>query len=125
MTKCTESGCRNLEQRCLDCGRLVCDYKISNHAPEGLKSISINEYYSGLSWIDVKDSLPEVGKVCLLYQTYPEGTMFNCRANPIERNFYFLGGLNYRKEFISNENQYGNPVEYISHWMPLPNPPKQ
>ena len=34
MTKCQQSGCRNLELRCLDCGRLVNDCKLNENAIE-------------------------------------------------------------------------------------------
>ena len=41
MNKCQETGCRNLELRCLDCGRLVNEYKPHNE------------------WIDASKTLPE------------------------------------------------------------------
>lgn len=78
-----------------------------------------------MEWISVDDRMPEQGKCCLLYQTYPPGTMFNCRADPLNRNFFSVGGLNWKGKFISYEDQYAQDgLKYISHWMPLPPPPK-
>jgi hypothetical protein len=79
-----------------------------------------------MQWISVKDRLPEIGEVVLLYQTYPKDTAFNCRADPLERNFTKIGGLRYDENFISYENQYSDhPLFHISHWMPLPEKPKK
>jgi hypothetical protein len=76
-------------------------------------------------WISVKENLPPIGKVCLLYQTYPKGTMFNLRADPLSRNFIIIGGLRYNGKFISYEDQYSEKgLEHITHWMPLPEAPK-
>lgn len=76
-------------------------------------------------WISVKDKLPPIGNVVLLYQTYPEGSMFNFRADPLNRNFTRLGGMRYDGQFISYENQYGDPLNYVSHWTHIPAPPKE
>ena len=78
-----------------------------------------------MEWISVEDQLPEIGHVCILYQTYPKTTMFNCRANPLRRNFTIIGGLRYNGKFIAYHDQYNNNgLEHITHWMPLPDPPK-
>ena len=77
-----------------------------------------------MEWISVKDKMPEQGIPCLLYQTWPPETMFNCRADPLKRTFIKLGGLNYQKKFVLYEDQYsGYILEYVTHWMPLPKPP--
>lgn len=77
-----------------------------------------------MEWISVKDMLPKQGIVCLLYQTYPPTTMFNCMANLLPRNFTIIGGFRLGK-FISYQDQYSDEgLKYVSHWMPLPEPPK-
>jgi hypothetical protein len=79
-----------------------------------------------MKWISVEEKLPEMGKVVILYQTYPKGTAFNCRADPLPRNFTHIGGLRYNGKFISYEDQYSDEgLKYITHWMPLPSPPKE
>lgn len=76
-------------------------------------------------WISVEERLPEIGVVCLLYQSYPKDTVFNCRAYPLQRNFTKIGGLNYLKKFVLYEDQFCNQgLKHVSHWMPLPEPPK-
>lgn len=103
MTKCTESGCRNLEQRCLDCGRLVCSYKFPD-----AKTVTINEYYSGMRWISVDEALPEEGERVL---TYNPKCGEGCCVD-----------IDYRfdKDFWESQGVFSE----ITHWMPLPKPPK-
>ena len=77
-----------------------------------------------MEWINVKDRMPKQGEVVLLYQTYPPDSIFHCRADPLPRNFYSVGGLRYDKKFISNKDQYSQiGLEHVSHWMPLPDKP--
>ena len=78
-----------------------------------------------MNWIKVEDRLPEKGKVVLLYRTWPPGTMFNCRADPLPRNFTLIGGLRYHNSFIEYQNQYGEALKHITHWMPLPDAPNE
>lgn len=78
-----------------------------------------------MKWIKIEDQLPEKGMPCLLYQTFPSDTVFNCRADPLQRTLVQIGGLRWDGEFISYERQYFSPgLEYITHWMALPKPPK-
>lgn len=78
-----------------------------------------------MDWIRVEDQLPEKGVVCLLYITYPKGTSFNCRADPLPRNFIQIGGLRWDGKFISYDDQYSEVgLKYVTHWMPLPEKPK-
>ena len=75
-------------------------------------------------WISVKDQVPQQGIVCLLYQTYPPGSMFNCRADPLPRCFIKIGGIRYDGKFILYEDQYSyNGLNHVTHWMPLPTSP--
>jgi len=76
-------------------------------------------------WVKCSDKMPKQGEVILFYQTYPRETMFNCRADPLPRNFYHVGGLRYDGNFIDNNDQYSiEGIEFVSHWMPLTAPPK-
>ncbi len=74
-------------------------------------------------WIDVRNGLPPIGLPCLLYITYPPDTMFNCLAYPLQRQFQMIGGLQYGGQWISYEDQYGEPLKHVSHWTSLPKPP--
>ena len=77
-------------------------------------------------WISVKEKLPAIGETCLLHITYPEGTMFNCRADHLERTNIVIGGLLYNGQFTSIEDQFKyDELKYVSHWMPLPKPPEE
>src|SRR5277367_2329856 len=68
-------------------------------------------------WFSVKDKLPEIGQVCLLYQTWPQDTMFNCRADPLRRVHMRLGGLRYNSKFVSYEDQWSEEgLKHVSHW---------
>jgi hypothetical protein len=71
-----------------------------------------------MDWIKVEDQLPPIGKPVLLKLTYPKGTIFNCRADPLHRSMIRWGGMRYNDIFISYEDQY-NELEYVSHWMEI------
>lgn len=78
-----------------------------------------------MGWISIKIELPKVGEICLLYQTYPPGTAFHCRADPLPRNFIYIGGLRYDGKFIADSDQYSKDgLLHISHWMPAPIKPE-
>lgn len=76
-------------------------------------------------WISIKDEMPRMGEPVLLIQTFPSKTMFNLRADPLGKCFYLVGGLRYDGKFVSFDNQYSEMgIGHISHWMPLPELPK-
>ena len=75
-------------------------------------------------WINCSEKLPLLQEPVLLYQTWPKGTMFNCRADPLKSTHIKLGGLCYNGGFISYDNQHGESLKHVSHWMPLPSKPK-
>lgn len=109
----SECKCRNLETRCAHCGKLTV-------------TMTIGDLQAWYAWISVNDRLPSLGQVCLLYMTYPKGTMFNCRADPLTRNFCRVGGLRSDGRFVSYDDQYSETgLAHISHWMALPSPPIQ
>lgn len=58
-------------------------------------------------WISIKDRLPEISKQVLTYET-------GNPAMPIKVNYIH----NYENEFAYGRNKN------ITHWMPLPEPPK-
>ena len=64
----------------------------------------IDQLEAEKKWICVEDRLPEVGKSCLCYGN----------VDYIEKG-YFYGGT----KVWYTENQK------VTHWMPLPEPPKQ
>jgi hypothetical protein len=75
-------------------------------------------------WISVTQELPEVGNPVLLCQTYPNDTMFNCRADPLARTFISVGGLVWDGTFKSYYSQYTRDVlSHVTHWMLLPEEP--
>lgn len=112
MSECYKTGCRKLKHVCEECGKTVNSMTLS----EGLKM--------GNEWISVKDELPPEGKPCLLYQTWPPGTMFNLRLDRLERTKISLGGMIRTGDFLNYENQFGDDyMKHVTHWMPLPLPP--
>ncbi|HMH10172.1 MAG TPA: DUF551 domain-containing protein [Candidatus Nitrosopolaris rasttigaisensis] len=76
-----------------------------------------------MDWISVKNRLPENGQAVLIYQTYPKRTMFKCLAWPLIYCFHEVAEYEtYRNGFVNNKN---NLLKHVSHWMPLPEPPKE
>jgi hypothetical protein len=110
MNKCTEKGCRNLDTRCLDCGRTVVERVIP----------------SCQEWISIEKQDSPIGKTVLLCITYPKGTIFNCRADPLERTRIEIGGRLYNGNYVRLIDQFnGNILKNVTHWMPLPRPPEE
>ncbi len=82
------------------------------------------EHQLPMKWIKCEDQHPEIGQNILVYQTYPEGTMFNCAQYPLNRCFHLIA--EYTK--MGNEHVFWNremiPFKHITHWMPLPEKPE-
>ncbi len=68
-----------------------------------------------MEWISVKDRLPE-NKSNVLFFT-----------NGFTKNVMRMGNF-YLEDSFGRKNQFCDgaffPIEFISHWMPLPEPPK-
>jgi len=78
-----------------------------------------------MGWISINERLPKIGETVLFYQTWPEGTMFNCRAEPLKRTHIAMGGLRFGGEWVYYPYQLSNIIaKHVSHWMPLPDVPK-
>jgi hypothetical protein len=75
-----------------------------------------------MEWVCVKDLRPFDGQVVMTYQTYPKGTMFKADCRPLNRTFHKV--LEYSATYGFWDHQQ-IPYEYITHWMPLPQPPKE
>ena len=73
-------------------------------------------------WISVKDRLPKGGddsgktcdNVCLLMD---DGTVTCGWMNGLTKKVYFLNDVD---DFVVNA-----PISRVTHWMPLPDPPKE
>jgi len=64
-----------------------------------------------MEWISVKDRLPDCNDKVLVYDDYLE------RVLPAEFNRVFEDIYDNCESFITHR--------YITHWMPLPEPPKE
>lgn len=65
-------------------------------------------------WIPVSERLPDEEGEVLLYDTEYEGICMGeyCKGNKIIEAYWFVGG-------------HAFPVAEYTHWMPLPQPPKE
>ena len=74
-----------------------------------------------MKWISVSERLPDEGENVLLYCDHP---MY---INDDHRIPYFTGFLD-RGEWYSASDYYEEAifmeVQFVTHWMPLPQPPK-
>lgn len=96
MTKCTISGCRDLETICKDCGRVVCT-KIFLPPDE---------------WISVQNELP---KDIFFGHESPEVLVLNSWGIKVGRQFNC-------GEWV-DEHLY--TIDAVTHWMPLPKMPEK
>lgn len=75
-------------------------------------------------WIKCSERMPKIGELCFLYQTWPPSTVFSMLACPLPRCFMKIGGLNASGVFILYEDQFScTGLQYVTHWMPLPEVP--
>ena len=84
-------------------------------------------------WISVKDKLPEPEQEVLLYTVTTETYGKHKERKTQYHNIYYgycedgewLTSYCYGCEFISKMNEkFPNEVIEVTHWMPLPEPPK-
>jgi len=73
-----------------------------------------------MNWISVKDKLPEVHLDVLIYIPWLK--------DHFDSSSYIVGYLEYDECIYFNnfqDNIERIDIKYISHWMPLPEPPKE
>lgn len=98
MNKCQISGCRNLETRCKNCGRLI-----------------VSKIFENLiHWIDVDDDIPEKNEMVLVCDSINEITAV---AVLIEDENCLHWDSIYRKDV--------DPDWEITHWAKLPDSAKE
>ena len=96
MTKCTDSGCRNLQTTCADCGRVVCTKTFT--APG--------------EWINIKDKLPD----------FYEKILVSCGGD-IHLGRRIQGEeINPSGSILMSSSDGGT---LVTHWKPLPKPPEE
>lgn len=93
--------------------------KLKQHMDEQYRNtIPIEEFLTNVDWIDVKDRLPEVGQMALcqvnIWRYY---TIIDQASDRIGE---YLGGGHWYFE----EADSGDAYNEVTHWQPLPKPPK-
>lgn len=97
MSECTIRGCRNLEWKCADCGRVASTATIANVPGYG-------------KWISIENQLPELENWVLGVDKFHEIRV--CQRE---------------KRWRSEEGEWYYSHQHIffpTHWMPLPDLPK-
>jgi len=95
-------GCRNLEHRCKDCGRVVCTKTLPPF----------------IEWINIEERLPPQDCCVLvsIYDSRPKVKMAHVE-------------ITYRMVKIWYEPAHGKELNskygYVTHWMPLPEVAKE
>ena len=89
-----------------------------------------------MEWISVKDRLPEPGKIVLVHQVYSwqrfeDGAAVTVgRLRPTENGCVSYWEFQYYRPDFRDGTVLDNGIicpgsEYITHWMPLPEPPRE
>jgi hypothetical protein len=94
MTKCTDSGCRNLQTTCADCGRVVCTKTFTGPG----------------EWISVKEKDSPPMRDVLLFVNGDIGVGWNESVQP--------------EEIASYCSYQAIDSDEVTHWMPLPKTPE-
>ena len=95
VSKCIKRGCRNLEYRCKDCGRVV-------------NTVTLPE----TDWVSVKDRLPEDGEGVLTYDTnFGQRVDYMLKVDCMEEPYVWC-------------NRLVTDWEAVTHWQPLPKAPE-
>lgn len=116
-TECHKDGCRNLETRCKDCGRVVNSTVIclndenKQSRLQNITEIPTNQGNSG--WVDREIEFPNTG----LILCYDGKAVFICQL--VKSKW----GNHYRSTDWGH-NESDDPREW-THWMPLPEPPRK
>lgn len=121
MSECHISGCRNLDTKCADCGRLVISRIMPPLEPQMMKKLMdlhqiIHDLQEKLHcrWISIKDRLPEEGELVLTNR----GASSDLRME-VDYLVYFEDG--HKTWSCTREKEQS----LVTHWMPLPHPPKE
>ena len=91
---------------------------------------------TAMEWISVKDRLPEPGKIVLVHQVYSwqrfeDGAAVTVgRLRPTENGRVSYWEFQYYRPDFRDGTVLDNGIicpgsEYITHWMPLPEPPRE
>lgn len=87
--------------------------------------ISINADHIHISyknkWKKVSNEKPIFdGNPVMVYQTFPQDTIFNCAAYPLNRCFHKIAEYRFG-EFVGEDSK---PIPDVTHWMYLPEKPE-
>ena len=104
---------------------------------EALRALDAQEKQESFGeWISVKDGLPEPGKIVLVHQVYSwqrfeDGAAVTVgRLRPTENGRGSYWEFQYYRPDFRDGTVLDNGIicpgsEYITHWMPLPEPPRE
>lgn len=74
-------------------------------------------YFQEVGWVSVEDRLPEKDEKCLC--------RYGFEKNGIKHKMMFTGCLDYYACDLQPHWQHGSTELFVTHWMPLPDPPKE
>ncbi|HAV4862185.1 DUF551 domain-containing protein [Acinetobacter baumannii] len=67
-----------------------------------------------MEWISVDEQLPELDVLVLIFNPFTFETMHTAKLAELDGEYWW---------FFESDDEYLRPL-YTSHWMPLPEPPK-
>ena len=89
---------------------------------------SLKELEAAQQWISVKDRLPDAAGyeclVCAVNENYNQTHIFTAHTGYGEPGWW-TGNVHYMSRATSPSDNKLHPALKVTHWMPLPEPPKE
>lgn len=96
----------------------------------GREKLYLEKLLNRNRWIPCSERMPEAGKIVLVYQNYERPYVTIGRLKPVEKGFMSYWEFQEYREDFRHTAIFDNGVicpgsQYVTHWMPLPEPPER
>ena len=113
------AGYKAAKDQLADAGKVMCNTTMEEvQAVDTGELMPITNLPTPAKWISVKDRLPEEGQDCIFYVDFVD----KWDGGSERINFQEIGVFNGKDRFYHRSH---TDLDRVTHWMPLPAPPKE